>query len=151
MSEKERVTPQLSRRRWHIGEMHRNVFIVDAEEGVTREDLKKSEFWAHVASDMRQHDRIEVRAENGSYFAEYLILACSQTWAQVRELTFLNLDPVDTDAKQERLSNYLVKHRGTHLKHCVIRKSDNQIISEGHKTKLEAMLALKQHEQSVAA
>jgi hypothetical protein len=40
--------------------------------------------------------------------------------------------------ESDKFDSYEIKHRGPHLKFCVIRKSDNSPVREGLETKGEA-------------
>lgn len=67
-------------------EFARNVWSCIAQHGITVEDAQRPEFWAHHAKELKQWDKIELRAEDGSFFAELLITQVAETFARVQLL-----------------------------------------------------------------
>lgn len=141
---------QLVQSRIKLADTIRNVWAVNATIGTTRNELVDPAYWAHVSGDFSQFDRIEVRAEDGSFFAELLVLASGRSWAHVHEVTFVDLVKLKIDKIQDSMSEYSVEWRGIHLKHCAVRKSDNAVIKDGFPSKLEGQKFLKQHEATLA-
>jgi hypothetical protein len=139
--------PQLNTTRFKGSEYERTVWVVTVEEGVTSDDLERPDFWAHVANRMRPFDRIEVRADDGSYFAELLVIAVDRNWAKVKGLMFVQLNEEATGYAPGS-ADHIVKWRGPHRKWSVVRKSDNAVLKEECQTQAEATLWLNGHLQS---
>lgn len=134
-----------------ISEYERTVYVATVEMGTTREDLMNPSFWTHFASKFRPWDRLEVRCDDGSFYAEYLILACDRVWAKVHELTYVNLTTSDVSQTQAAIQDGLsVKWRGPHLKHSVLR-GDGAVLREGMQTKAEADQWLAEYRQKISA
>jgi hypothetical protein len=116
--------------------------------GTFPEDLLMPEYWAHVTAFMRPWQRIEAHSEDGTWFAEYIVLSVDRAWARVRMLGKYNLTSNDVALSQaEKLSQsgFEVKWRGA-AKWSVIRTADSAIMKE-HMDREEADIALKQIEK----
>ena len=133
-SEEKRLV-QLGPNRMKVAEYARTWWGINAEPGTKREDLLKNEYWAHVALQFKPLDRLEVRADDGLFFAEYLVIACERTWCKVKELTWIELSEVKETAG---MKGYRAKFMGPQHKWGVIRESDDMVITKGLSTKDEA-------------
>jgi hypothetical protein len=140
-----------------LTEQARNSWFVTVEQGTTRQELQRPEFWALVAKNFKPGDRIEVHVDDGIYFAEYLVLTADRAWAKVHELRYEPLGTQDvslTAANATDVRNrYSVKYHGTHLKHCVERKDGEKVerLKEGFQDKAEATIWLENHLKTVGA
>ncbi|HUV52108.1 MAG TPA: hypothetical protein VMW64_03435 [Dehalococcoidia bacterium] len=123
-------------------EMTRNVWVATVEPHIVKEDLETPGFWANIAPRFVQFDRIEVRQDDGKFFAEYLILNCDRTSAQVHELSWVDLS---TKAKPEKQSLYVYKFRGPHGKHSIVRTSDGALMTEKLESKDAALKWLTEY------
>lgn len=130
--------------RFALGEYARNVWTVDVPEGDTMETVTSRDYFAHVAKQLKPWDRIEVRAENGDWFAELLVRSAGPNWATTRVLAFHKLAADAPEAKDEE-TGYEVKYAGPQHKHRVIRKSDKQVVAENLPTKEDAHAWVKEH------
>lgn len=139
-----------------LAESARNHWVVTVEQGTSRDELKRPEFWALVSKTFRPYDRIEVRSDDGSYFAEYLVLSADRAWAKVHELRYEPLGTQDVSltqsAEAQLRSKYAVAYRGPHLLHCVERTDGTKVerLTEKLQTKVEAMTWLENHLKAVA-
>lgn len=135
--------------RFKVAEYQRTVYVVNPEIGTTVNDMLRPEYWAHVGHQMKPYDRIEVRAEDGSYFAELLVRNAERGWANVTVLSRIELDakaepaPVSIDFK--------VEHAGPHHKWRVMRLSDTTVVKHGFENKTEANQWLGQYIKTIAA
>lgn len=121
---------KINQTRMQSGDFVRNLWVVTAEQGTTKEDILTPSYWSHVASQFRPYDRIEVRVDDGTYFAELLILSCDRTWAKVKELSFNSLTTSDVSQTQasEEMAEFDIQWKGPVNKWSVIRKSDDAVI-----------------------
>lgn len=121
-------------------------------EGTEFADLLKPEYWAHVAQKLRPHTLIKVIPEDGSYWAELLVLSCDRLWAKVFVMRHYDLtEAIENDeATASRLVEFEIQWKGPVKKHVVIRKSDRSILAEGIQTKGEAQLWLDGHLKTIA-
>lgn len=140
-------TGQLMPQRMHLAEHERTAYVVTVESHTSRELLKEPSFWSLVAKKFRPYDRLEVRSDDGTFWAEYLVLACDRTWAKVHEMSFHKLTTSEIAQTQAAIQNdeFEVKWGGPHNKFRVIRKSDNAVIKDQIQTKDDADLALKEY------
>lgn len=121
-------------------------------EGTPFEDLLKPDYWAHVAQKLRPHTLIKVIPEDGSYWAELLVLSCDRLWAKVFVLRHMDLTEVAEDpaALASRMSEFDILWKGPVKKHVVVRKSDSTIVAEEIQTKGEAKIWLEGHLKTIA-
>lgn len=143
----DKKSTQLNPSRMKQGEYERTVWVATVEQGVGREDLKDPSFWAHVANKLRPWDKLEVRADDGTFYSEYLILACDRAWAQVHELMYASLTTSDISLTQA--DTLQLKFRGPHLKWSVIRTADGAVLKEQCQTKDEASAWMDGHIKTV--
>jgi hypothetical protein len=124
----------------------RNIFSATPEIGTTFEDILKPEYWAHVAASFHPTDRIEVLAEDGSWFAELFIVSCGKNWAKVCTMRFVELSESVAETPEDA---YRVIWRGAVHKHSVVRKSDSAVIKAEFPTAADAKKWLESYESEV--
>lgn len=125
----------------------REIWSSTAAFGVTREDIENPGYWAHVASRLRSKAKIEVHAEDGSFYAEYLVINSDKTWAKVICLRFIDLKEIakiTTEQEASIFSGYDIKFRGPR-RWSVVRKSDNAVLQEGMHLEEDARKWLSVH------
>ena len=145
----ERKVEALTHTNLKEAEFVRPIYCATIPIGTLPEDLLKPEYWAHVATHLRPWARIEARAEDGTWFAEYIVLSVDRTWARVRMLGKYNLTSQDvalSQAEKITQSGFEVKWRGPNCKWSVVRKADAEVMKEGMDRE-EADIALKQIEK----
>ena len=130
-------------------EFVRNVFGVTAPAGSKFEDVLKTDFWTHVAARFHPTDRIEVMADDGSWFAELIVISCARNWAKVSTLRFVELSESTPD--EAPAGEFEVKWRGQANGHCVVRLSDKEVIKSNFPTAKEAKVWLAEHEANMKA
>ncbi len=134
--------PLLMPARLKLEEQIQRNFVVIVDPKTTKEHLQDPAFWSLVAPQFVPMTRLTIYPDDNSFYAEYLVISCSKTWAKVHELSFKKL----TDTSTESIpGEYDIKWRGNHYKHSVIRKSDGAIIRDQFGTRDEADLWLKGH------
>lgn len=111
-------------------------YAVVLPHGHSFDDALSPDYWSHVGSRLRQHDVIRVIPEDGSYFAELLVLSAGSGFAKVKALRQIPLEE-DGEPIAETEPVY-VKWQGPHVKHAVIRRSDGERLKEGFSEKKEA-------------
>jgi hypothetical protein len=129
MSEERAV--QLKDPRMKQQEFSRVWWVITVEEGTTRKDIQKSEFWTQVAIKLKPYDRLEIRSDDGMFFAEYLVMTAGRTAATVKELSWIELSSKSTPVGSE----YYEKWRGPHHLWCVLRLSDNEVMATNYESK----------------
>lgn len=123
----------------------RNIWVATPDVKTPYEHVLKQEFWVHVAHKMKPMDRIEVHAEDGSYFAELMVIDAGKAFAKVAEMRKINFTrhEVGVDSDDYDVSFIPAK------RWRVIRKSDKQVMAEELPTKDEAMLWIANHKKTV--
>lgn len=144
--------PRLGATSFDVADFKRTYYVGNVEHGITPEDVLAEAFWAYHSAKLKPWDRIELRADDGTWFGEYLVLDCSRTWAKVFPLRVVMLTTTDISQTQAAKANrkvektepksvagkpgdYEVKFRGPVHKWSVVRKSDDEVISDSHPTK----------------
>jgi hypothetical protein len=114
----------------------RNVWAATPTHDTKYEDLFAPEYWAHIAVRARPGDFIEVFAEDGSYWAQLIVLSAGRQALSVAEIQRRDLQR--GNALPEAGSGVIVEWKGPHLKYCVLRTKDNERVSEKHESRLQA-------------
>jgi hypothetical protein len=95
-------------------------YAVVLPDGVSFDDALDPGFWAHLGDKLRQHDTIRVIPEDGTYFAELLVIAAGRGFAKVKTLRHVGLTD-DEISETEVPEGIVVKWRGPHAKWCIER------------------------------
>lgn len=133
--------------RMQLAQFTRQNWTHNAEEGITVEDCLKPAYWSHMAQKMTAYDHIEVRADDGSWVAEFLVVQVDRMWAKVK--TLWKFDLAFEDGSPD-LDLHTVKWRGPHNKFAVIRNSDSAVIRENFATKIEGETWMREHERVIS-
>lgn len=120
-------------------EMARNIWRVHLESAMRPEDFMKSEAYAHVAKMLGRGDRLEVLAQDSSWYGEFLVRSVEGPNVQIGVLKFEKFGSTDLLAYED----YLVDWNPT-ARARVIRKSDNHIMVEGLPSKEAAEAWLRE-------
>ena len=134
---KPKQEPRLGPTAFAPAEFKRIIYSGIAERGVRPADVLDPSYWAYHAASLKPWDRVEVRAEDGTWYGEYLVLESSRTWAKMFPLRVVMLTPADVAETQAAKANeasasedsYQIKFRGPR-KWSVIRRSDNAVMVE---------------------
>lgn len=109
----------------------RTVFVIAAKHGQEFEEFKNPEAWAHVASELKIHDKVEIIAEDGTFYAEGIVTGLTKTTVKIHFYQHITLSAVVQQSKQ---SPYDIEFAGRH-KWRIVRKSDEEIIQHGFDSK----------------
>ena len=130
-----RKVEQLNPTRMKEADFERQTYFAKAHENTRPEDLLSRSYWSHVATRLKPWDKVEVVADDGTWWAEFLVLEAGRTWAKVEMLRHKSLTSSDVSESQATaMLPYEVVHRGTDSKWSVIRKSDRAVMHEGEET-----------------
>lgn len=135
--------------RFGLAEDRRRDFVVTAEDGTNIADVLNPGFWAHTATEMEDYSRVEVRIDTGEWLLELLVIEHGRNWARVKLLQKYDLVKAETSAEKPSLQ-HRVEYKGPHLKHCVVRNSDEAIILDSISTKVEAHQKMMEFESRMA-
>lgn len=134
--------------RMNSAEYWRRDWVVNAEEGTTKDDILKPDYWALVSYKMHPYDRIELRLETGEWIAELLVVQAERTFAKVVLLHFHEL--VSANSLPEVPSKFRIEWKGPQHKHAVIRVSDSVVLKNGFDSKDKARDWLTNYERAAA-
>ena len=144
---KVKIPPKLTPDRFKSAEYTRNIFAITPAAGTSVEHLLRPEYWAHVASKLVPHTRIEAISEDNAWFAEYIVLSNGPTSANVKLLRYVSFEAKDlAQLSQSSESQFDIIWAGVKARHRVVRKSDKAIIKEGFSTRPEAITWLRDYE-----
>ena len=119
--------PQLLMSRFKQAEFARNIWRIVPEHGTSTDDIIAPLYWSHVAAHLKPFDKIEVLAEDGSFYAELLVITVGHGAVRVAPL-FLRVLDGTFDEQVSDFGEYEVRYKGPHWKWCVIRKADSQAV-----------------------
>ena len=140
----ERVVVPLTPNKVKPAEFLRNILAATVPFGVTVEDVQEGKYWNHIAKALHVSDRIEVVAEDGSFFAELYVTSVMLGRATVKLLRTVDLtEEVKQPAQESELE---VKYRGQISKHTVQFRGTKEIIKDGFGTQAEAQQWLLNYE-----
>lgn len=108
----------------------------------------KSEYWEHVAKQLRPGDRIEILSADGKDFASLIVRAASRKEVLVgviEKVTFSAAKPLASETP------YYVKYRGPSARYSVLSKADDEVIKANFQSEEEAMRWLDNHQKAMAA
>ena len=133
----ERKVQPLANDRLEEAEYRRNVLVATAHVGTVPADLLKPEYWAYVSPRLKPWDEIHVRADDGTWYAKYLVTEAGRTFARTHMLENHNLTSRDVALSQAPIiigGAYEVKYRGEHNKWSVVRTTDASVMHEFEET-----------------
>ncbi len=134
--------------RFSLAENTRNVWSVVPEVGIKPEDMVEPSYWAHVSAHLRPCDRIEAHAEDGTFFAEFLVVSSGRQTAKVVLLRKIDLEADDAPSASDEFS---VQWKGPHHKFAVVRLSDRATLQHSFETKEAALGWLSSNSRTLAA
>lgn len=134
--------------RMRLAEYDRQDWVANAPEGCVVDDLKDPAFWSLMAAQMKPYDRIEVRADDGTWLAECVVIGCERTWAKVNVLAHHKL--TNATEAMSKTPQHEVKFMGPQRKWTILRTKDKTVLKEGCETKDEAVAWMNDHERRVA-
>ena len=124
MPETARKSPEpLIGNRRKDAEFERRIHRIYPERGTTIEDMLTRDYWQHMGREFKPLDKIEAVAEDGTWYAELLVLACDRLWAKVHLLGKWELTTQDVSASQAelRLQDFTIRFIPA-KKWCVLDK-----------------------------
>lgn len=149
----------LTAERIKLAEFSRNIFAISPEPNVKLADMLQPAFWSHVAAKLHPSDRIEVIAEDSTYFAELYVVSCGRNWAKVSVLRMHELtedrpqnagEPTTSAEVPTADAAHIVQWVGGQEKARVLRLVDKAVIKSGFATKKDAAEWLDKYEAELA-
>lgn len=124
--------------RFQNSEHARTVWRVVAEEGTTLDDVRKPIFWAHVAHTMARFDKIEVLADDETWYAELMVRDCGRGFASTVVLSHIEFEANEAD-KPTSTEGFEIGWKGVKRRFVVIREADRTLVKEELPNKAAAM------------
>lgn len=143
-----RRNPVMQPARMKLAEYDRQDWVANAERGHTVEDCLEPGYWAHMAAQMGFGDHIEVRAEEGEWIAELLVVEVGTGYAKV--MVRARYDLVQPDALPAVTPKHEVAWKGPQHRFAVIRLSDQVMVKAEFKTREDAAAWMREHERVIA-
>lgn len=137
----------LSTDRFEIAQARRNVWDVIAQHGTAFEDLLDPRYWTNVGPQLKQWDHIEVRCEDGSFYAELIVEDRGARYAKVAILNHVELQVGDPEGPALP-AGYEITYKGPHTQWCVIR--DGEPLRDKFPNLGSAQAWLNEHLRAVA-
>ncbi len=132
----------------HPAEHYQTVFWHEPAVGTEFQDLLKTEYWTHVARQMRPFTVVKIVPEDLSYYAELLVTAVGPLSASMQVLR----EPLKITANQATGDNeFEIKWVSPTRKFGVVRKSDGSMLKDGFETKERADTWRRDHSKVMAA
>lgn len=135
-------------------EFKRQHLVCDVPEGTVPSDLREPSFWAFVAYKLQPFDRLEVRANDGTWISDCIVVMCDRTWAKVKILNHYDLStPEEVEDSANNVSNSgIIKHEskwlGPSKKWGAVRLSDSQVVKDGMESKKSVEDWIREHEKA---
>lgn len=135
--------------RFQQAEHARTVWRVVAEEGTTIEDVLKPQFWAHVAHTMARFDRIEVLADDETWFLDLIIRDCGRGFAKVAILAKTEFEA--SVEKATSIEGFEIAWKGPKRRWSVIREEGRAPIKDNFPGKAQALAWVQEFVQAGGA
>lgn len=142
----EQKTASIMRRQ--LVENARNTWCFAIEDAHTIKDLLEPAYWQHVARNLRRGDHIEALADDGSWYAELLVVDAGPVYAKCVTLQEAKLEKYVPDSEQPLLAGHSVTWGGNHAKWRVKRDQDNFTLRDGFANKVDAYAWLRSYTMS---
>lgn len=134
--------------RFHAADYLRVAWAINPEYGTTLEDMLDPKYWANVARKLKPWARIEARAEDGSYFYEFLVRDAGTAWAKVALINKQEFGDVVAVADVNVADKYVIKWGGPQYKFRVLRADTKQVLKEHFVNKEDASKWIFDHEKA---
>lgn len=118
-------------------EFVRNVHAVSVPPGVALQSVLDPAFWVHVAHRIKVHDKVEVRAQDGAWYAELMVAKVDPAAVRMWTLNYVDLRAQDKTAPALLADDYFVQMGGPH-RWRVLRKADRKVLHIGEATEAAA-------------
>lgn len=144
--EEAKKSPPLGRTQdsFQLAEHRRNLWTVRVPQGVTIDRVSDPDYWVHVTKDLRVDDKIEVKAADGSWYAEFLVTKVDKTAAHVWLILYADRTQRPAPVAERATETHKVEFGGAH-KWRVIRLADKQVIHKGEPDEESAKAWLVEH------
>lgn len=139
--------------RFQSAEYARTYYVYTVEAKTPYEALFEPAYWAHICSEkgLRAYDVIEVRTDEGLYFAQLLVLQADRLSARVAEIAYADLTKARASQATAASSGVRIRYAGPHHKWRIERVSDSAVIQHGFADEISAQVWMADNRKSLAA
>lgn len=121
-----------------LAEHARNEFRITATSDQTIELFRNPVSWAHLAHLLKAGDKVEVFAEDRTWYAEGIVTSVKTAAATIQFYAHEQFDKAADQDKKDDGKPYYIKFAGQ-AKWRVIRKEDEEVMEGNIQTKEEAL------------
>lgn len=134
-------------------EFVRGTYAHESAAGVSKDELIKPDYWAHVARQVPAGSIIQVVPEDQAFFAEYYVVAATSNSLTLKQIRYIKLEAVadESEVAEEDSHFCKVKWGSPTSKYQIIRKSDLAVVKSGIPTKEQAFADRRDYEQALLA
>lgn len=119
--------------------------------GIEPDDMLAVAYWTHMAQQFTPFAHIHAYAEDGAWYAEFLVRDNGVNWAKVALLREVRLEKISPERRIVILPGHTVGWAGTFAKWRVVRDVDSQVLRSGFATEGDAYAWLSEYAKSTAA
>ncbi len=109
-----------------LAEQARNIWHINLDCPMVPDDFLRAEAYAHVAKQLHKGDQIHVLAEDGDWYAEFVVRSIDGSNVQIGEIRFIEFELRGLNA-----DDFEIEWAGQREKARVLRKSDRRIMVSG--------------------
>lgn len=145
VTEVKKEDPRIFGDRFQLLEHTNLTHCARVEDGVTRKHLLTPEYWSHVSGKITNGDKIIVRNDSLSVYAEMLVLDAGSGYVKVHVLSWHDLEKRAADQQSDAgsVDDYRIENKGKDRKWVVVRISDSVAVREGETSKIGALAWLQ--------
>jgi hypothetical protein len=138
------MTKPLVGGRFRAAEYTRTIWQATPEYGTPFEEVLKPGYWSHIAAQVKPWDRIEIKPEDASYFAELIVLVPDKVSVTVGLLYQVVFDEQVIATPPDQTVGFEVKWRGPISKWAALDPKGN-VKQDKFESKELAEAWLKEH------
>ena len=126
----------LSHQRMNLSASKRSKWFIVVPPSSKVEELLVPEYWRNHGEMLKPMDKIEAATEDGTWYAEFIVIGSDRLWAKVKQVLYVPLEEDMKDLPATDDQNHEVKWKGPLLKWAVVRNSDSTNLKTGFDTRL---------------
>lgn len=110
----------------------RQLMRATPEVGTPIEEVLKPEYWAHVAQKAKVGDIIEILPEDGAWFVQALVVACSKIHLKLHVISKTVINEAKAEKKDDKKDEpFRIEFKGPQRKWAIIRSKDATYVKDG--------------------
>ena len=141
----------LRRSAFDVTEAHFERFSLKLPPEHELEDLLVPNYWGNVTNRLKAGSFIDVRAQDGSFYAEYYVHEVHPQYAIVEQTRLITFDKVKATRESHGKESYKPVWKGPTWLWCVMRASDGAVVEKGYQSEKAAAARIKEITATKAA